>query len=834
MLAQRAPVAVARLAQQQAPNLVVIQAYEQIRKLPDISVAEAVRRVPGISLETDEGEGRYVNIRGLDADLNSTTFGGLRLPPTNNASPFGGYRAVTLDSIPIGLVGAITVTKSNLPDQDAEALGGTIEITPKTAPVGGQPFVQGNFGSGYTPLSGRPIADVAVTAGGHFGGSQGFLNGGPFSIVLTGTYYEDWRSFDDVEPAYFNDPQNDPVNFPNPRPFGAISNIQQRDYELNRRRHGVGVDLGYEPDDNNKWYIRAFEAGYTERYWRQYLNLSPDGNAIVVPGGRVQDTLAVPGAIQHNFRDEIETSIDRVFVAGGRNVFGGGANIVDYRIGYTWGSFHKPYDYNSFFTLDPGFTANSTITYNSSGPGHVPVYTLAGAPYTDPTNFFLTGFVNGTADNYDKELSFAGNYQRMADLLGSEDGSFKFGFSIRLRHKQTTAQPRSYATLPNLSLASVASSGNETYYGGLYQNNVDIRPGLLQSQLGSGAIALGDQISAAQQFLDAHEDIYAGYGEYLATWGKLGFIAGVRVEDTRDRSSAFGASFDPMTGVTSVFPVAAKASYTNAFPSVQLRYEIQPDLIARAAYSSTIARPGFNQSNVSLSVDLGSGIVTQGNPKLKPAYADDFEVSLEKYLPHAGILSVAFFDKQISDYIVPRVLLNQTFPGLPFFHGGTLQLLTFTNAKTSYARGVEVNLDHKFTFLPTPFDGLGFTGNVTYVDSRFQIRPGEFARLPSSSAVTWNAGVFYEKGPLAMRLSAYSTSADLFGIGSDKTSDVFNASRTSMDFGGSYAINLHWVAYFNAKNLLNTPHAFYEGTPNRPIQREFYLQTYQFGVRFDY
>jgi hypothetical protein len=42
------------------------------------------------------------------------------------------------------------------------------------------------------------------------------------------------------------------------------------------------------------------------------------------------------------------------------------------------------------------------------------------------------------------------------------------------------------------------------------------------------------------------------------------------------------------------------------------------------------------------------------------------------------------------------------------------------------------------------------------------------------------------------------------------------------------------VAYFNAKNLLNTPHAFYEGTPNRPIQREFYLQTYQFGFRFDY
>ena len=113
--AQRTTAAQAREAQFEAPNIVNVETFEEIRKLPDVSTAEAVRRSPGVSLETDEGEGRYVNIRGFDADLNSTTFGGLRLPPTNNASPFGGYRAVTLDSIPIGLVGALTVTKTNLP-----------------------------------------------------------------------------------------------------------------------------------------------------------------------------------------------------------------------------------------------------------------------------------------------------------------------------------------------------------------------------------------------------------------------------------------------------------------------------------------------------------------------------------------------------------------------------------------------------------------------------------------------------------------------------------------------------------------------------------------------
>lgn len=827
VVAQRAPVELARAAQAAAPNLINIQTYEQIRKLPDISTAEAVRRLPGISLETDEGEGRYVNIRGLDADLNSTTFGGLRLPPTNNASPFGGYRAVTLDSIPIGLVGAITVTKSNLPSQDAEALGGTIEITPKTAPRGGQPFLQGNIGTGYEPLRRTPITDLSVTTGGHFGGSDGFFKGGPFSIVLTGTYYEDQRGFDDVEPSYINDPAG-----PGARPYSAINNIQQRDYELNRKRHGYGVDLGYEPDDHNKWYVRAFEAGYSEYYKRPYLNLSPDGNVITAPNGQLQDTLAAPGAIQKDLREEFESSRDRVFVAGGKNVFGD--NTIDYRVGYAEGTYHKPYDYNSAFTLDPAFTANSTITYSPTGPDHVPAYTIAGAPYTDPTHFSLTKFVNSTADNFDRELSFAGNYERRLALFGADDGSAKVGFSIRLRHKQTTSQPRSYPTLPALSLASAAGGGNESYYNGLYQNGVDVRLGYLQSLLGPGIVSPADQISADQQFLDAHEDIYAGYGQYQATWGKFSLLAGVRVEQTKDRSSAFGTATDA-NGVTTAFPVSAHANYTNAFPSLQLRYAIQPDLIARATYSSTIARPGFNQSNVSLSVDLGSGIVSQGNPNLKPAIANSFDLSVEKYLPGAGIISAGLFYKDISNYIVPSVLLNQTIPSLPFFfHGGNLQLLTFSNAKSSYARGAELNFDRKFTELPGLFSGLGFSTNFTFVDSRFEIRPGEFSQLPSTSKYTYNGALYYEHGPVNMRLSVYSTSADLFGIGGDKTSDVFNAIRTSMDFGGSYEVREHLVVYFNAKNLLNTPHRFYLGTPDRPIQREFYQQTYQVGFRFDY
>src|SRR5215472_9259905 len=52
-----------------APNVTEVQSLQAIRDLPDVTAAEALERVPGISMESDSGEGRFINIRGLDADL---------------------------------------------------------------------------------------------------------------------------------------------------------------------------------------------------------------------------------------------------------------------------------------------------------------------------------------------------------------------------------------------------------------------------------------------------------------------------------------------------------------------------------------------------------------------------------------------------------------------------------------------------------------------------------------------------------------------------------------------------------------------------------------------
>ena len=93
----------ARREQKQAPNLVNIQSAETIAKYPDYNAAEALGRVPGVSLSIDTGEGRFVNIRGLDGNLNGATFGGVVLLNTQAGGTYfnASGRAVEFDTVPI-------------------------------------------------------------------------------------------------------------------------------------------------------------------------------------------------------------------------------------------------------------------------------------------------------------------------------------------------------------------------------------------------------------------------------------------------------------------------------------------------------------------------------------------------------------------------------------------------------------------------------------------------------------------------------------------------------------------------------------------------------------
>jgi TonB-dependent receptor len=835
---QRSTPEMAREAQREAPNLINLTTAEEMQKLPDVNTGEAIRRVPGISLETDTGEGRYINIRGLDADLNSTTFGGLRLPPTNNSSPSGAGRAVAFDSIPIGFVGAIKVTKSNLPEQDAEALGGTIDITPKTAPTDGKPFAEIKLGTGEELLRHTWITDLSGSAGTRFGGSS--VGYQPFSILVIASTYDDRRGVDDAEAGFIDASTTNPG-----KQFAAF---EQRYYNYHRERHGYGADLGWAPDEDNKYFIRYYDAGYSETVSRNRLIWNFTGAPTVDPNNPngFIDTATFTKAI----RDEKEYLDSRVAEIGGKNLFGG--NTLDYHVGYTKGAYYKPYDYNSSFN-NP---ALANVAYdNTTLPNWPAVKTLPATASNgtvnvnpaDPAGYVLSGLNTQRVHSDDHEWGIGANFTMPTRFTDRSDEEFKFGVNARIRNR--TANQFTFkvpgASLPALDLSSADYRNNIVFYQDHYSNGPQIDAATLRAAY-AAALAAGN-VSGGEDVLNNvrdKEDVYAQYGQYQFGFGALGVIAGLRVEETKVTYGGYKA--DPTNIACPLCPVSSSKSYTNFFPTAQARYEIEPDLIARAAISSTIARPGFQQVTAATTVDSGTGNITTGNPNLKPTTATGFDLSIEQYLPHAGIASLGFFAKNIKDYIVQNV--RQTAGGPQNLGGnlGIVKLISFANASTSHLFGFETNyVQHFSDILPGPLGGLGVSANWTWVQSKYKLPVADpvtglttqsrDSMLPSTSRNTANAELLYDMYGLSLSLGAYYTSKNIFGLGNTAALDVWTQERFSVDFGSQYQITEPFSVYLKVKNLTNTPLKFTEGPgQDRVIQREFYGSTVQFGGNYKF
>src|SRR5258708_38140584 len=91
-----------------------------ITSLPNTNIADAVGRLPSVSLERDEGEGKYVQIRGTEPRLSNVTINGVNVP-----SPETNVRNIKLDVVPSDLVERIEVFNTLAANQDADALART-------------------------------------------------------------------------------------------------------------------------------------------------------------------------------------------------------------------------------------------------------------------------------------------------------------------------------------------------------------------------------------------------------------------------------------------------------------------------------------------------------------------------------------------------------------------------------------------------------------------------------------------------------------------------------------------------------------------------------------
>jgi TonB-dependent receptor len=851
---------IAQQITEQAANLETVESQQQIARYPDVTLGDTIRRLPGVGAQYNQGESLYLSVRGIDPNLVGVTFNGVLLPATDSTG-----RHVSMNQIPSGLVSQVILTQSNTPDQDAEALGGTIELTPKSAFDSSSPILEGHMGSGFYSLDpGHPMIDASITVGATFGfgpggnpfgelhgsgsggepndlsdgktppsGPQDWGSSRPFGILGTFTYYDDHRAvdnfqitYDDATPETYADKVANELDFYN--------------FIFHRRTFGYGFTFDYRPNDNVKLYVSYSDGGYIEddiRYGLSLLNLSA-GSGATTPdqNGYFKTT---QGELESSLRYKFGEFHDNQVVQGGGRVILGPV-ILDFRGSFAEGYSEVPQDTTVNFRTAP----DQTISYRLLGTANQPTISLQGTPTNsnpyDPNLYKFSGLTIDRNGSNDSEVAGAINATIPFDL-GGFSAAIKFGTDLRFKNKDRYDDPETYSNYTgpaingtgNLTLADVAGSTFQSDYNGFY--GLGFSPSMPKWESFFAAHqndfvrnTLADEVTSLHAYYNDTEDIFAGYVQGDITFGRLNILGGVRIEATQAVYGAFanGPGTDPSSPASYQF-LDRDSNYSNVFPDFQARYQINDTLQARFAYSTAIGRPTFGQITASTIVDTVDRTITTGNPTLRPTTDNSFDLALDYYPVKSSYFSIGLFDKQIANYIFQRSVI------VPL-DGTFYTESTFLNGGSGYSRGIELNYQQQFVELPGLLSGLGIAANYTYTDSNGSIHPGYFAPLPYTARNLCNAGLFYAGYGFKFSLAANFIDRNLAAAGRNPQTDQYYDKHFALDLSVSYEFRSGLAIYFHAKNLTDAPFRVYEGTPNRPIQREYYGQTYEAGVQWKY
>lgn len=341
------------------------------------------------------------------------------------------------------------------------------------------------------------------------------------------------------------------------------------------------------------------------------------------------------------------------------------------------------------------------------------------------------------------------------------------------------------------------------------------------------------------------EFVSAAYLEGSLRFRRLSVLAGVRVERTRDHGDGPITNNNAAVGITDRLQQAraiywsqradSNSAYSNWFPSVQGKYTITPNLLARAGFTQSIGRQNFGNIIPGVTVNATNPVLNVNNPGLLPQIYYNQDYSLEYYLNPTGILSVGYFYKEIKNYT--RSFDTVILPGVDYgvgidtdsYANGTNTLRRLLNVGNAYVKGWEFNYTQQLDRLSRWLHGVSVFANYTTLNSHGNYGAATNSTLPLDNFVphTFNTGVSY-------RYRAFGGSVKY----NYKSHYPTSASAASYNYDrGTYDVSLSWdlrrsvTLFAEAKNITNRQRDSYRVLPTRVIGYTNDGSIINFGVK---
>ncbi len=885
--------AIAINEQRFAPNVKTVVSTDEFGAVAEGNVAEFLRYLPGLTVDLSGGDARTVSIDGAPAENTPVTLGGLSL-----SSPTGTGRAVEVGFFNLNNISRIEVSMSPTPDSPGSALAGSINMVPRSSFERTKPLFNGSvymmmrddlieFGDQAALYRDprrviHPGFDLSwvVPVNKRFGFSIATGNSTQFSHQVGHT--NTWRGVSTVtNGAAF--PDTTPG-----RPY--LSAYQYTDAPKESARESLGLTLDFKLSTYDRisfsYQYSAFDG------WTAARNIQFNPLQIV------------PGTFTPTF-------VQGVAGAGNIQVTSGNGRVRENRTfmptfnwrhdGPVWkfdGGVGRAFGTDRIRSSDKGLwqavvarRTGVTVAFDQiidTRPGVITVTDAATGEAVDPyklDNYSLISVAETPRQGDDVNFS--------AFLNGRRDFSWKVPVTVRsgIDFRQSTRDSNQGAITYNYRGSTVRGSAaqfldpssplRERMYGFPRMEFPDYKTTLDFFRSNPGEFTTDENTTYRNYVTNskwAREAVSAAYirGDVAFFNRRLQVVGGVRAEQTNvwahgpltdltrnvQRDSAGRPLLDtqgrPVPITTNALETSrltflprgtdVEKEYLRLFPSVNVSYNIAENLIARAAVSTSIGRPDFNQYAGAVTLPntdnppSSTNRIAVNNAGIKPWSATSTKIRFEYYFAGVGQLTAGAFRRDYKDFFGDTVVpASPEFLALyaldPDEYNGYDVSTQYNIPGTTRVDGWDISYKQALTFLPNWARGVLVFANYSRRETKSRdLGSIGFNDIPFSGSF----GVSLTRARYSVRVNCSFRDDQIrnyvTGRGIEPGTYIYTPARNTVDVLGEYTFWKSLAVFANLRNVGDVPNEDAAEGPSTPglaklRLRERYGSLWTFGIK---